>query len=218
MSADLPLPPGAEEVQYADSSKRLGFLTSLAPEGLADFYRQALAPAGWTTTMAKPVKSELDHVIIFRSPEKGKIEVQMRPMEQKLLASVIYSTAAEVEAEEKRAAAQGAAIKEKLAKEAAAPKPKVAIPLPADVVSKALVKNVLKFNVAAGKGKATVESIRKHLTGSGWKEESATLDAAAGLVSFSRDGQTLSIDYMDPGFMPGEVGVKASGVEIEIAK
>jgi hypothetical protein len=218
MTADIPAPPEAQEIQFSNTTKRLTFFSPRSPDEIAGYYRTALAADGWTTKMEKPDKSDFRFVMIYRHPAKGMLLAEMTPTEGRSLTTVTYSTAEEVAAEQAKAAAQGAAIKAKLAKEAGAPKPKVLIPLPADVVSKALIKNSLKFNVTAGKAKAAVEGIRKQLTGSGWKEENATLDAAAGLVTFSREGQMLSIDYMDPGFMPGEVGVKASGVEIEISK
>jgi hypothetical protein len=135
MSADLPLPPNTEEVQYDDSSKRLGFLAALTPEGVADFYRKALASSGWSTNMEKPVKSDFVYVIIFRSPKDEMIRIEMVPTNEKLRTTVTYSTAEEVAAEKQRAAVGVASLREKLAKEAAAPKPTVTLKLPAGTIS-----------------------------------------------------------------------------------
>lgn len=217
MSADIPLLPGAEEVQYTDSSKRLGFFSALTPEGVVEYYRKALSPSGWFTKMEKPEKSDFRYEFIFRSPKDEMILIEMTPTEGKLRTTVTYSTAEEVAAEKQRVAAGMAALKEKLAKEASAPKPKVKISLPAGTTSNALTKQDLKLNLPAGKAKSAVESLRKELLASGWKETNATLDAAAGAVNLSRENFTLAITYMDPGFMPAEVTVMPVGIEIELA-
>lgn len=215
MAADLPAPPEVQELQFA--GKQLGFLTGMTPMEVADFYRKALAPLGWSTKMAKPEKTDFKDVIIFRSPEKGMIQIEMTPTEGKVRAALIYSTAEEVAAEERRVAAGMAKLREKLAKDAAAPKAKAVLSLPADTGGKALTKDNLKFNVPAGKAKAAVESLRKQLIGAGWKEQSANLDAVAGNVILTQPDRSLNIIYMDPGFMPAEVTVTPAGVEIELA-
>jgi len=214
MAADLPAPPKVEELQYRD--KRLGFLTAQTSIELADFYRQALAPQGWSTTMEKPAKDDFKDVIIFRSTEKAMIRIEMTPTEGKVRADVMYSTPEEVAAEEKRVAAGMAKLREKLAREAAAPLPKVSLSLPANTGGKALTKSNLKFNLPAGKAKAAVEALRKQLVGAGWKEQSAMLEGPAGTVNLAQENRSLNIVYMDPGFMPAEVTVTPSGVEIEL--
>lgn len=218
MSADIPLPPDTEEVQYNDSDKRLGFLSTLTPEGVTDFYRKSLAPAGWSTTMEKPEKDELTDVIIFRTQKGEMIRIEMKPApEQKLLTTVTYNTAEEVAAEKQRVAAGMAKLREKIAKEAAAPKPKVKISLPAGTISKALIQQTLKLNLPAGKAKPAIESLCKELVASGWKETNKSLDAVAGTVNLSREDQTINMVYMDPGFMPAEVTITPQGFEIELA-
>lgn len=216
LSADIPLPPDAEEVQYNNSSKRLGFLSALTPEGVAEFYRKALAPAGWFTRMEKPDKTDFTSTIIFRNPKEEMIQIEMTPTSGKLRAVATYQTAEEVAAEKQRVAKGMAALKEKLAGEAAAPKPKVTFSLPAGTLSQALTKQALKLNLPAGKAKQAVESLRKQLVAAGWKEMSAALDPVAGTVQLSRESHTLTVVYMDPGFMPAEVTVTPQGVEIEL--
>ncbi len=216
MAADLPLPPDTEEVQYNDASKRLGFFSNLPPDAVADFYRQALAPAGWSTTMKKPGKSDFKDVIIFRNPENAKVEIEMTAGSGRTYTTVTYSTAEEVAAEKRRVAALLSAHQDKLAKEAAEGAPKVTLPLPAGTISKALTKQNLRLNLPAGQAKAAVETLRQGLLAAGWKEEAGSLEAAAGTLSLRRESHTLNILYMDPGFMPADVTITPVGVEIEL--
>lgn len=217
MSADIPLPPDSEEVQYNNTAKRLGFLSALTPEGVAEFYRKALAPAGWFTRMEKPDKTDFTYAIIFRSPKEEMMQIEMVPTSGKLRATATYQTAEEVAAEKQRVATGMAALKEKLAREAVAPKPKVTLTLPSGTLSKALTKQSLKLNLPAGKAKPAVESLRKELLAAGWKESNATLDPVGGTVQLSRESHTLTIVYLDPGFMPAEITVTPLGLEIELA-
>jgi hypothetical protein len=215
MSADLPLPPDAEEVQYRD--KQLGFLAALKPEEVADFYRKALAPGGWSTNMEKPVENDFKHVIIFRSDKKEMIRIEMTPTEGKVRSAVLYSTAAEVALEEQKAEKQKAALMGILAKKASTPTPKVSLTLPASTSSKALTKQGLRLNLPASEAKAAVEAMRKELLAAGWKESSASLQAPGGIVSLTQEDRSLNITYLDPGFMAAEISVTPVGVEIELA-
>ena len=47
MSADLPAPPDADELQYADSTKELRFETAGTKDSVVDFYKTTLAKDGW---------------------------------------------------------------------------------------------------------------------------------------------------------------------------
>lgn len=217
LSADIPLPPDSEEVQYNNSAKRLGFLSALTPEGVAEFYRKALAPTGWFTKMEKPDKTDFTYTMIFRSPKDEMMEIVMTPTSEKLRTVVTYRTAEEVAAEKQRVATGMAALKDKLARDAAAPKPRVTLTLPSGTLSNALTKQALKLNLPAGKAKPAVESLRKELLAAGWKETHATLDPVGGTVQLSRESHTLTIVYLDPGFMPAEVTVTPLGLEIELA-
>ncbi len=77
-------------------------------------------------------------------------------------------------------------FREKLAREAAAPLPKVTLSLPANTGGKALTKSNLTFNLPAG------------------------------TANLAQENRTLNIVSMDPGFMPAEVTVTPLGVEIEV--
>ena len=62
---------------------------------------------------------------------------------------------------------------------------------------------------------ATVADIRKALTSAGWKEKVTTDDGMIGLIDFEKGEQTISLKYVDPGFIPAEVTINGSGVELE---
>jgi len=132
--------------------------------------------------------------------------------------SAKHQTALEVAELEKLIRAD--AEKRKLAKEAQEkeknkPKPAVAIKLPAGAKNVNSEKDDLEFTVAAGKAKAAIEDLRKQLGKGGWKEMEAVLKDMAGTVIFAKDGQTLSIIYLDAGFMPAQITISGPGVEIE---
>jgi len=218
LSADIPLPPDTEEVQYSDSSKQLGFLTALGPDGVADFYRKALAQSGWSTNMEKPDKTDFVYTIIFRSPTDEMMRIEMTPTSGKLRTMVTYNTAGEVAAERQLVAKGMAAFKEKLAKEASAPKPTVAIALPPSTISKALTSKNLKMNLPANSAKAAVQSLLKDLLAAGWKEATASLESIGGTAQLTLENRTLTIVYIDPGFMPAEVTITPGDVEIKLAE
>lgn len=218
MATDLPLPPNTEDVQYNDSAKRLSFLAALTPDDVAEFYRKALAPTEWSTTMAKPDKSDFVYSIIFQSPKGEMIRIEMVLTDEKLRTTVLYSAAEEVSDEKQRVAVGMASLREKLAKEAAAPKATVSLKLPTGTTSKALTKTQLKLNLPANKGKAAVEALRKALVSAGWKETAASIAPVGGTVTLTKEDRALTILYMDPGFMPAEITANPSGVEIKLAE
>ena len=142
----------------------------------------------------------------------------MTPTSGKLRTMVTYNTAGEVAAERQRVAKGMAAFKEKLAKEASAPKPTVAIALPPSTISKALTSKNLKMNLPANSAKAAVQSLLKDLLAAGWKEATASLESIGGTAQLTLENRTLTIVYIDPGFMPAEVTITPGDVEIKLAE
>lgn len=216
MSADIPLPPGGKEAQYSESSKRLTFASAQTPEEVDVAYRKLLASAGWSTTMAKPEKFELDFVVIYRHPTEGMIELAMRPGEEKLLVTATYQTQAEVEAEKAKAAAQGDAIKKKLAAEANAPLPEVNISLPKGVKKHFAVKNGYAIVLASGAGMAAAKKIGEDLLAQGWAAgRSLPLAPQTGMLEFTKESLRIGLTYMDPGPVPAEISISAPGVVVK---
>jgi len=214
MSADLPAPAGATELQYTD--KRLGFFTAQSPDEVDAAYRKLLAPGGWFSKMEKPEKFDLDYVVIYRHPTEGKIELAMRPGQEKLHVTATYQTQREVDAEEARAAKQGKVLKEKLAAQANAPAPEVTIALPKATTKHFAIKDGLALNLTAGTAMAGAQAISTGLQAQGWKAATPSgLAKETGMIDLTRDDLRISLVYMDPGMIPAEITINAPGVTLK---
>jgi hypothetical protein len=226
MSADIPAPPNVEDLRYADEPPELTFETVENQNAVVDFYRKTLATAGWKSTMDHMVDVDEKPTMIFRNPAKDMLTLSLPSASGgKLYVSVLFQSAAEIaELDRKmkemapkiRAAAEAKAAKE--AAEAAERNkvPKVAVALPADAKDVKETKDEIKFTVGHGKAKAAVESLRAQFREAGWKEDVASLEDMAGAVSFSKeDGQSVTINYTDTGFMPTELSISGMRVELE---
>jgi len=232
ISSDIPAPQGVDDLRYVDEPPELTFATT-NQDSVVEFYRKALAAAGWKSTMEKMVDVDGKPTMIFRNPAKEMITLSV-PYDYgsgKLGVSVGFQSAAEIAerdlkrkelAPKLRAAAEAKAAKE--AKEAAElaernKVPKVAVTLPADAKDVKQTNDSIKFVVGKGKAKAAVESLRKQFRDAGWKEDVASLERMAGTLIFSKgDGQSVNITYSDTGFMPTEVSLSAMRAELEAAK
>jgi hypothetical protein len=232
ISADIPAPPNVEELRYVDEPPELTF-TTVNQDAIVEFYRKALAAAGWKSTMDKLVDVEGGPTMIFRNPANEMITLSV-PYDYgsgKLGVSVRYQSATEIAERDRkmkemapklRAAAEAKAAKE--AKEAAelAEKnkvPKVAVALPADAKDVKQTNDSIKFTLGKGKAKAAVEALRKQFLDSGWKEDHASTEKMAGTILLSKEGgPSVNITYSDTGFMPTEVSVSAFRAELEAAK
>jgi hypothetical protein len=216
MSADIPLPAGAKGAQFSDSTKRLTFASSQTPDEVDAAYRKLLASAGWSTTMTKPEKFDFDWCINYRHPSEGLIELVMRPGEDKLLVTATYKTQAEVEAEKAKAAAQGDALRKKLAAEANAPAPEVNLTLPKTVKQHFAVKNGYTIELASGGAMEAAKKIGEQLVAQGWKAgQPMPLAPETGMLSYQKDSLMISLTYMDPGPVPAQISIGAAGVTIK---
>jgi hypothetical protein len=214
MSADLPVPPDALGVQYVDMLRRISFETTGAGEAVFAWYKPVFAKDGW-----KPNRDEVLHVddkdeMIFRNGD-GVIFLDVHKEYQgKRKVMLSYTTVAEIEEVGQREKAAAAKMLEaSKTRETAKPKLSVAIPPGASDIKK--TRNTLKFSVSNGKAKSAAEGLRKYFNEHGWKENAASLDGLAGMLSFSKDLHSVSIDYTDSGFTPAEIGVTVIGAELE---
>ena len=232
ISSDIPAPQDVDDLRYVDEPPELTFATA-NKDAVVEFYRKALAAAGWKSTMDKLVDVDGGPTMIFRNPANEMITLSM-PYDYgngKLGVSVRYQSGAEIAERDRkmkelapklRALAQEKEAKE--AKEAAelAEKnkvPKVAVTLPADAKDVKQTNDSIKFTLGKGKAKAAVEALRKQFRDAGWKEGHASMEKMAGTILFSKeDGPSLNITYSDTGFMPTEVSVSAFRAELEAAK
>lgn len=107
MSAELPAPDDAIDLQYSEPPVQLSFDTPKSMQELHDYYKQALAAGGWKATTDTPVKQDFRYFFIFRNPARDLIEATLTDIDGRTRALVKYQTAAEVDEIERR-------IKEKL--------------------------------------------------------------------------------------------------------
>jgi hypothetical protein len=228
MSADLPAPEKAEELQYSDSTKELSFATTADKNAVVDYYKKTLDRTGWKSTLDATVKIDDNDTMIFRNPAKDMLTLSMPPASNgKIRVSLQHQSAAEIAELDRLIKAQGPALRKKAeereAKEAAEfaeahkPLPKVAVSLPADAADLEQTKDQIKFKVGNGKAKAIAETWRRQFRDAGWKENIATLEAMAGAISLSKEKQSLTINYSDTGMMPAEINISAMGAELEAA-
>jgi hypothetical protein len=211
MSAELPAPADTDRLQYADSTTTVSFDTKLSQDELAAYYQQALSPAGWQATTEKPIKIGFRNVLIYRNPAKDLLELQMHDFEGQTRALLKHQTAAEVAAIEAKA-------KEKLEAQKnakAAPADKVSLALPKSATGVERKTASVEFKLPNGQVKSVVEDWRKQFAKDGWKEEVAVVDAMAGSLSLTRGKLTLSVTYVDTGFLPAEVTVSLIGGELD---
>jgi len=228
ISSDIPAPPNVEDLRYVDEPPELTFATA-NQDAIVDFYRKALAAAGWQSTLDHMVDVDEKPTMIFRNPAKDMLTLAATgALRGKLLFSVRFQSAAEIadlhrrikeEAPKLRAAAEAKAAKE--AKEAAElaernKMPKVAVTLPADAKVVKQTKDEIRFTVGKGKAKAAVESLRTQFREAGWKEDVASVTGMSGVVSVSKEGgPSATITYTDTGFLPTELSVSAMRAELE---
>jgi hypothetical protein len=217
LSADLPVPPDAEPVQYADQLKQLNFEAQGAPDVIVAFYRSALGPAGWKATTDESIKDRFEQTLIFRNNEKDMLTLKMRDVEKKTRATVRHQSAAEVAELDRLLQAQAEARKKKQKEEQGKPKPKALVTLPTEAHDVEAAAGRIEFKVTAGKAKTVVGAIATQLQAAGWKAEPPTGDNTAGQLSLSKEGRTISIDYVDPSLIPAEVTIRAPGVDLERA-
>ncbi|MEP6821467.1 MAG: hypothetical protein ABI946_03875 [Chthoniobacterales bacterium] len=228
LSADIPAPPDATELRYADQTQELSFQTATEKPAILDFYRTALAPAKWEATLDHVVETDGADTMIFRNPAKDMLTLAFpRRGHGNLRVSIHYQTGAEIAELDRQIKAQKPALRaaaEAREKEAAArfaeankPVPKITVPVPTDARDVEIKADEIKFTLAKGKGKSAAETLQKQLIAVGWHEDIVTLDAMAGALSFSKEKQSLTISYTDTDFTPAEVTISSASGELETA-
>jgi hypothetical protein len=213
MSADLPAPADAMQLSYSDSPAQLSFDTVAAQKEIADFYRKTLGKTGWKATTDEPIKIDFRHELIFRNPSKEMLTLQLTDVEGKSRILLRYQTAAEIAELDKQ-------FKEAMARKKAdanKPLPKLAVAIPTAAVELKQDKKRIEFKLPAGKAKSIVESWRKQFVKDGWKEGTAVVEDMAGSISFDKGDQHLTLTYTNTGFLPAEITLQATGLELEKA-
>lgn len=211
MSTDLPAPAETEGLQYADTTAQLFFDTRANQRDVADFYRRALANAGWEATTENPVQIDFKKLLIFRNAQSDMLTLEMTEVDGKSRILVKHQSAGEVAELERQIEAE----MEQRKLEQNKPLPKVAVLLPADAKDVQHSKARIEFKIATGKIKAVVATWRKQFAKTGWKEDVTALEDMIGSISFSKGSQKISVSYDDTGILPAEVTLHATGVELE---
>jgi hypothetical protein len=211
MSVELPAPKSAEGLSYADVTTTISFDSAEPLEAIDAFYRKTLAPAGWEATTENPIKVSIYDTVIFRNPAKDLIELRMQTVEGKSRAMVIHQSAAQV--------AEIEAAAEKAVKKKTAPteKGKLAVTLPAGAMSVEASAATIEFAVKSGAAKSTVSEMIAAWKKDGWTAEATVNEAQVGQWTIKKGNQELSVNYVDPGFIPGEITIQATGVTLSVA-
>jgi hypothetical protein len=217
MSADLPAPTDAISVQYADHLRRLDVDTPGSPDEVADWYKSALAPAGWKATTTGPVKDGPTSFLIFRNPEKDMLTLNLRDLaeEKQTRLSLEHQTAAEVEELDRQARLAMEQRRKKEEEKRNQPQPKIAIALPAAAQEVQATPQQIEFQLPSGSAKAALEDLQRQLAALQWQAEPRIGEASAGQLSFKSGEQSISILYVDPGLIPATITISGSGVELE---
>jgi hypothetical protein len=217
LSTDLPAPPDAESVQYADSIKQLNVEALGTPDEVVAFYKSALAPAGWKPTTDNRITDRFESFLIFRNAAKDMLTLTMRDLTEKKMTRVTlkHQSAAEVEELDRQIELATAERKKKEEAERNKPKPKAVVTLPAGAREVQATAQEIEFKLATGQAKAALAAIAKELAAAGWKSEERIGEDAGGQLSFKKGDWGISVLYVDPGFIPAEITISGSGVDLE---
>ena len=104
------------------------------------------------------------------------------------------------------------------AKGNAADKDAVSVPIPEGAKKVTQTSgNVLQIKFAAGKGKASAEALRDQLLAAGWEaEDGDKIEKNSGNVTFTKDGKTLTLSFVDTGFT--DVNMMLIGIGVKLTE
>ncbi len=212
MSADLPVPKAAEQLQYADTTRQVSFDTTNHEADVIQFYRETLAKAGWKPNIESVTKIGLRNTMFFGNTAKDLLTLEMYEVDGKTRVLLKHQTAAEVKEQMDR---EDAARAKNTAATKPTPSNKLAVALPATAKDVKVSNGEIEFTTAGGQAKPAALSIATSLKNSGWKTGEQVTEAMAGTLIFNKDQQTITIVYVDTGFLPAEVTITGIGVELE---
>lgn len=96
MSVDFPAPPAAEQIEYAESTTTLSFVTRQSPADVFDFYRQHLAEGQWKATTEQPMAERLGETLLFRNPQEDLLTLQIQDAGETRRGTLKHQSAAEL--------------------------------------------------------------------------------------------------------------------------
>lgn len=214
MSVDLPALPDSRETRYLDELKSLEFESSAAADEILGFYRAALEKTDYRPTTDKPVEQEQNQVLVFANPRKEQVTLQLAPDGERVKVQLVHRTAAERAALSRQAAEP--TVEEKAA--ADEDRPVVLLVLPDEAGSIKVSKAQIEFTIAKGRGRTTVESLRRRLARDGWKQSENDVKGLFGTCLMARGKQQLKLEFVEPGGAPAEITISAKGCDLEQKK
>lgn len=210
LPVDLPAPAFAEGVEFSETTKQLSFRTSKSLDEVISYYLEALKPDGWKATTDQPIRTGVLDQLIFRNPEMEVLTLGVSEYNDQRRVSLRHESAEEFAAAEKRFQEE---MKRREA-EANAALPKVTVNFPSAATKFTRTKGRTTFSLPAGGAKEYVERLRRDFSAVGWKERVTTIEKVGGLVTFTKDEQTVTVSYTDPGIVSADVTLLTTGVEI----
>lgn len=209
MSADLPIPDGAEGIQYSDSTRQVTFDQAAPMATVFASLTTLLAREGWKPTTASPIKIDFREHLIFRNEAGEMIDVACHSVEEKTRCRMEFRSASEVEQSNRAAAAEVA--RRAAATAAQSAKTPISIARPAGAKLAESRGNSVEFSLPSGRAAAAATAWLAILEQQGWKPKTNVREAAAGDFELEKDGIRLHVTYLDPGFIPGTISVTALG-------
>ena len=102
MSAELPAPPEAEGLQYAETPTQIFFETSKSHDEVADYYATRLNEWQWKATTDKPIAVDFKKFQIFRNPTMDMLTLELTQVDGKSRVLLRFQSSAEIEEIERR--------------------------------------------------------------------------------------------------------------------
>lgn len=108
MSAEIPAPETAEQLQFDGSSKTLRFETQNSFAEISDFYKKELVPTGWKPTSEKPAEADDEFgrqtaLQVFRNAGKEWLSIDMMRQDDHVNVTAQFMTRQDLEDAEKEA-------------------------------------------------------------------------------------------------------------------
>ncbi len=215
MSVEIPALAGAKRVQYSDYPMQLSIDIDLPLAELFAQYRDKLAPLGWTATTENSFKVGFQENLIFSHPTKALLTIEAHQIDDGTRALLRVQSAADVALEQQAFEAAMAKRKQDAAMQDKPSLVPLIVRIPKAAQGLKLETSEIKFTMEPTKGKLLAQAWQKIFEKDGWKTETATLEAVAGVVLMVKEKMSLTISYTDTGILPAEISLDGVGVELK---
>ncbi|WDI43192.1 hypothetical protein [Bremerella sp. P1] len=206
LSTELPIPSKTTMIQYTDSNGGLIVDSTLSVPELMTDLRERFKQKNWRCTTDNPIKINFHKHLIFRSEKEELADCEFFEFEGKSRCRLSYQTKEQVAQEGERA--KQAAMDAEVKARAAAEIKKVEIkPITG---AKLKSKNHLQVETKSGEGSTVLKRWINLMKSDGWKLESTVETAQVVECSLEKNGVKLSVSLVDPGFIPGEIEIRAN--------